>query len=173
MYKKLLLLALMGAAFQLQADLESNIINSELARVSGWLKDNKLHDKDKDIFYDLAHDVVQKRNTELLRSTDVNDAVNDLKRFLRSGALTALGLSTCGGAIAILALADSARGDEARIVALFSIAVGLLGLFTTGKGISDFFAGIKTDTAEKQAIYNKKLQALKDAILIKQQILQA
>lgn len=153
--------------------LETGILKSDIAQVQKELAHiEPLAEQDKAILYELANDIIEKRNVKMLINTDVHNAANDLKRFTRSGLVSFIGIAIIsggamsGGLVGGLSSSQTAAG----IIVLGSFGIG--GLIAI-KGICDFCRSLSLDVKEKKSHYKKLLKKYTDAIIIKQHILKA
>lgn len=161
--------------------LETYILKSNYTAVKGTLtKMGALESEDKSRLSELANDIIMKRNTNMLHSTDINDAVNDYKRYARSGSIMTLGAviftSFCALTIAAVkqdTFARNPRNNETTVIASMLGAGLLTGALTYLKGMNELLTAMSIDTEEKKEKYKKKSQKLIDAILVKQLILKA
>lgn len=170
----LTLLLLTASATHATTTLEQAIYKSDSKRVQQELAlIEPLAEQDKAILYELANDILEKRNAKLLINTDVHTAANDLKRFTRSGIVSLIGLGIISGAITTGGLISSIRNSNRSLAGTIMLGGIALGALISLKGIRDFYKSLSLDTAEKKSEYKKLLRNYTNAIIVKQHILKA
>lgn len=166
-------LLLIACAMHATPTLEKAIYASDYSQVQKELAlIEPLAEQEKAILYELANDVLEKRNAKLLINTDVHEAANDFKRFTRSGMIAFLGLVLISGSVASGGLL---AGIDAHPTVPATVIFGGFGLgaLVALKGLRDFCKSLSLDVTEKKSHLKKLLKKYTNAIMVKQEILKA
>lgn len=153
--------------------LDKAILKSDTAQVQKELSQMEtLAEQDKAILYELANDVLEKRNVKMLINNDMHHAANDFKRFTRSGLISFMGLALMCGSVAAGMVGAEVRLHPAISGTTILGGLGIGGLVAI-KGVRDFFKSLTLDIEAKKAKHKKMLKKYTNAILVKQHILKA